>query len=88
MVAEGLMPLAAVPQSPAVNAAYWVIVITSISLSVAALIWSIWIVRTVRRERRWFRQGRCLRCGYDLRSSRDRCPECGRPVRTQRFQSP
>jgi hypothetical protein len=60
---------------------YWVIVTTSIALSVAALAWSIWIVRLVRRDRRWFRQGRCLRCGYDVRFSQDRCPECGEPIR-------
>jgi hypothetical protein len=39
----------------------------------------VWLMRRIGRQRR-LRAGLCVGCGYDVRASADRCPECGRPV--------
>jgi hypothetical protein len=39
----------------------------------------IWSLVTRRRTRERLTARRCVPCGYDLRASPDRCPECGSP---------
>lgn len=36
-----------------------------------------WRLRTILIDRRHARAGHCRRCGYDLRATPQRCPECG-----------
>jgi hypothetical protein len=59
----------------------WVLVIPG------ALTGLLWFVHC-RRRRRWGREQRCLGCGYDLRASTDRCPECGRVIPPPEFAPP
>jgi hypothetical protein len=39
----------------------------------------VWLMRVIGRRRRW-REGLCQGCGYDVRASSERCPECARPL--------
>ena len=52
------------------SAPYWFILIVTGAFPAA---W--WVKRRRVRARR--REGRCLRCGYDLRATPGKCPECG-----------
>ena len=44
--------------------------------------WSPATIALLRRRLRGQLRGRCRRCGYDLRATPERCPECGEVVRS------
>ncbi len=37
----------------------------------------LWLISPTSRRRKRKKLGLCLKCGYDLRASKERCPECG-----------
>ena len=51
-------------------APYWLAAVLASAVPARAM--AVLVVRARRR-----RHGRCARCGYDVRFSADRCPECG-----------
>lgn len=44
----------------------------------------VWAYQRRRREVLRRTHGLCLQCGYDLRASKERCPECGTPIPDRR----
>ena len=46
-----------------------------------------WLWRTLRRRHR-IRHGLCLLCGFDLRASVGKCPECGAPIPPRKATAP
>ena len=61
-----------------------VMVIAAAVLAIRALIQDLIIRARLRKYRTTIVPGHCPGCGYDLRASPERCPECGRPSGTPR----
>jgi len=57
-------------RSTSLTVPYWMLLPLTLALP------AIWLVRRVLRRRRRG-PGLCRACGYDLRATPDRCPECG-----------
>jgi hypothetical protein len=57
-------------RSLAVGIPFWFLLILAALLAIPRL------TRRVERDRR-FAAGCCMRCGYDLRATPEKCPECG-----------
>ena len=56
---------------------YWLPLLLALGVPARRL----WAARSRRAARRR-EQGLCVTCGYDLRATKDRCPECGTPAAT------
>jgi hypothetical protein len=52
----------------------------AIAIMLTAMVPSVFVAFRERRRERWVKSGCCGKCGYDLRASLDRCPECGTEV--------
>lgn len=55
----------------------------TVPLGYIALLFLLLGMPAIVQARRWLRTvppGHCRRCGYDLRATEDRCPECGSPI--------
>src|SRR5207247_695086 len=50
-----------------------IIVLPALAFSAAGL----WLSRVLNRRRHRSAHGFCVQCGYDLRATPNRCPECG-----------
>jgi hypothetical protein len=70
------LPVVPVGRGWAVVAPLWALLLPT----AAAPAWDFWGNSQRRERRRRLKLGLCLRCGYDLRASEGRCPECGEPV--------
>ena len=75
------MPWVRLPSNDVVQETYQVVAIPDWAIVVLSLVIPIkYAIGPVRRRYRGAHSGYCAKCGYDLRASAERCPECGTVV--------
>jgi predicted amidophosphoribosyltransferase len=63
-----------------VPATYWIVVLPHWFITIVfAILPAVWLRHRLRLRRR-VKSRLCRRCGYDLRFSAGRCPECGEAI--------
>jgi len=87
-IIPGVRFRAAEMNRPVVSVDFGALFLLSLLLPTGRAVW--WSVERARRDAAAGRNGVCPACGYDLRATPDRCPECGsltRPLRKSRALS-
>ena len=59
--------------------ARWFAIPQAAVVALLSVLPALWALRSIRRRRR-VSAGSCAVCGYDLRATPQRCPECGTPA--------
>jgi hypothetical protein len=83
VVSSGRAPWTFLPNRPVVRVLWvpyaYLVFLAGLPLALCAFIGALRAPARVRLARRR-RRGECVHCGYDLRFSRGRCPECAEPI--------
>jgi hypothetical protein len=77
MQGDGMM----LPMYASLQGLFYTVVYYAVAFaSLGGLAWMLWMDRTRDKQSEQRRRGLCPNCGYDLRASKDRCPECGKLI--------
>ena len=65
------------PQAPVLGTFAEVQISPAWPLLIALIVASLWVMQIVKQRQAMRASGHCPTCGYDLRATPNRCPECG-----------